>query len=249
MKIQVQEFKNIEPFLKILEEVNQEKDKKQIPVKDLLELLEDNSFSICGSKLSKDHFLSLNNTLGTLKKRFSTEFCDKKAKKVVEIIKEYRIFAGLEEPSDILAMLKACGGQLGEIDLSWNFEISDEIIKQIVKLYPKLELLSVGLLYGVETETFIGLKKLKSLKSLKIRGFGELDSDTMIKEVVSKLPNLEDLDLSGCDEVTDKGIMHLSELRHLKKIALCGDNVTTQGFINLLEKMGNIKKEDAILEK
>ena len=249
MKIQVQEFQKVEPFLKILEEVIQEKDKRQIPVKDFKKLLKENRFSINYAKLSKEQFLRLNKNFEALKRRFSTEFCDETSKKVVEALKKYHIFGGLEEVSDILAMLKACGGQLGEIDLSWNFETTDDVIKQIVRLYPRLEFLSAGLLCGVESESFMGIKKLKNLKGLEIQGFGKLDGDTMIKEVVSKLPNLEYLSLSNCDDVTDEGIKHLSQLKHLKKITLCGEKVTTQGFINLLDKMRTIKKEDAILEK
>ena len=242
MKIQVQEFKTVVPFLKVLDQVNQEKDPKQIPVKDLTSLLEENSYLINSTKLSSNELVGLDHAFAKLKTRFSTKVKGEEATKVLKAIKEFHLFKTLKQPSEILAMLKNCKGQLHEIDLSQNLKISDEIIREIPNLFPKLESLSVRLISKVKPESFIALKKLQNLKNLKIRGFIGLDANTMIEKVISQLQNLENLHLGSCEDVTEEGIKPIINLKNLKKLTVNGENITEKGLSDVVDKMKNLTK-------
>ena len=242
MKIQVQEFKQVGPFLKVLDQVNQEKDPKQVPVKDLTSLLEENSYLINSTKLSSKELVGLDHAFAKLKTRFSSEFKGEEATKVLKAVKGFHVFEGLEEPSDILSMLKACKGQLHEIDLSQNFDISDEIIQEICKEYPDLEFLSTGLLLDVHFKTLEEFMKLKNLRGLKIRSPGGEKENLIIEKVISNLSNLEYLHLGSCEHVTDEGIKPLSKLSKLKKLTVNGENITEKGLSDVVNKMKNLTK-------
>jgi len=233
MSIQFQKYQQVEPFLNTLNQVNQEKDPKRISLKDLSKFLNENSYFITSIKLIPKQVVGLDKALYTLKERLSTNFEKKKVAKVLAIIEGYNLFESIDEPSDILNMLKACKGNLHEINLAEKTELSDKVIRQIPVLFPNLESLSIGLLYGVMPPSFFALKELKNLRRLKIDGFGELEADVMIKKVISQLGSLENLNLENCRGVSNEGVKCLSSLKKLKELTLNNENVTSEKIIEL----------------
>ncbi|HEV3437127.1 MAG TPA: protein kinase [Gemmata sp.] len=58
---------------------------------------------------------------------------------------------------------------------------------------------------------------------------------------LSGLPGLEAIDLSGCTQVTDAGLMHLAQLRGLKAVGLSETQVTDSGVTLLLTRFPDLE--------
>ncbi len=58
---------------------------------------------------------------------------------------------------------------------------------------------------------------------------------------LSGLPGLEAIDLSGCTQVTDAGLMHLAQLRGLKAVGLSETQVTDSGVTLLLTRFPELE--------
>jgi hypothetical protein len=55
------------------------------------------------------------------------------------------------------------------------------------------------------------------------------------------LPGLEAIDLSGCRQVTDAGLMHLAHVRGLKAVGLADTQVTDSGLTLLLTRFPDLE--------
>jgi hypothetical protein len=67
------------------------------------------------------------------------------------------------------------------------------------------------------------------------------DADLAKLRSLSGLPGLEAVDLSGCRQVTDAGLMHLAQLRGLKAVGLSDTQVTDSGLTLLLTRFPDLE--------
>jgi serine/threonine protein kinase len=58
---------------------------------------------------------------------------------------------------------------------------------------------------------------------------------------LSGLPGLEAIDLSGCRQITDAGLMHLAQLRGLKAVGLADTQITDSGLTLLLTRFPDLE--------
>jgi len=78
---------------------------------------------------------------------------------------------------------------------------------------------------------------LKELKSLEDLGLGVTDITDMHLAQLSELTNLRRLFAGGnsTGPISDEGLRHLSRLKHLEELCVCGDWITAQGIAYLAE--------------
>src|SRR5205823_1885558 len=67
------------------------------------------------------------------------------------------------------------------------------------------------------------------------------DTDLAKLRSLSGLPGLEAVDLSGCKQVTDAGVLHLAQLRGLKAVGLSDTQVTDSGLALLLTRFPELE--------
>ena len=67
------------------------------------------------------------------------------------------------------------------------------------------------------------------------------DGDLARLRSLSGLPGLEAIDLSGCRNVTDAGLMHLAQLRGLKAVSLADTQVSDSGLTLLLTRFPDLE--------
>lgn len=67
------------------------------------------------------------------------------------------------------------------------------------------------------------------------------DSELAKLRTLSGLPGLEAIDLSGCRQVTDAGLMHLAQLRGLKAVGLADTQVSDSGLTLLLTRFPDLE--------
>ncbi|MFO0824355.1 MAG: protein kinase [Gemmataceae bacterium] len=67
------------------------------------------------------------------------------------------------------------------------------------------------------------------------------DTELAKLRTLSGLPGLEAVDLSGCHQVTDAGLMHLAQLRGLKAVNLSDTQVTDSGLSLLLTRFPDLE--------
>jgi hypothetical protein len=67
------------------------------------------------------------------------------------------------------------------------------------------------------------------------------DTELAKLRTLSGLPGLEAVDLSGCHQVTDAGLMHLAQLRGLKAVSLADTQVTDSGLTLLLTRFPDLE--------
>ena len=67
------------------------------------------------------------------------------------------------------------------------------------------------------------------------------DTELAKLKALAGLPGLEAIDLSGCTQVTDAGLMHLANLRHLKGVGLSDTRVTDSGVTLLLTRFPELE--------
>lgn len=79
-----------------------------------------------------------------------------------------------------------------------------------------------------------GLEHLKGLEKLRSLTLGREIQDADLERLAALLPNLEELDLRGCRQVTDAGLAHLPGLSKLQALWL-PDGITDAGLEPLAE--------------
>jgi serine/threonine protein kinase len=67
------------------------------------------------------------------------------------------------------------------------------------------------------------------------------DTELAKLRTLSGLPGLEAVDLSGCHQVTDAGLMHLAQLRGLKAVSLADTQVTDSGLTLLVTRFPDLE--------
>jgi serine/threonine protein kinase len=67
------------------------------------------------------------------------------------------------------------------------------------------------------------------------------DAELAKLRTLSGLPGLEAIDLSGCRQVTDAGLMHLAQLRGIKAVGLADTQVTDSGLTLLLTRFPDLE--------
>jgi hypothetical protein len=67
------------------------------------------------------------------------------------------------------------------------------------------------------------------------------DSELAKLRSLSGLPGLEAIDLSGCRQVTDTGVLHLAQLRSLKALGLGDTQITDSGLTLLLTRFPDLE--------
>ncbi len=67
------------------------------------------------------------------------------------------------------------------------------------------------------------------------------DTDLAKLRSLSGLPGLEAIDLAGCRQVTDAGLLHLAQLRGLKAVGLGDTQVTDSGLTLLLTRFPDLE--------
>ncbi|MFH1919071.1 MAG: hypothetical protein ABIP48_04170 [Planctomycetota bacterium] len=82
-----------------------------------------------------------------------------------------------------------------------------------------------------------GLEHLKGLEKLRSLTLGREIQDADLERLAALLPNLEELDLRGCRQVTDAGLAHIPGLSKLQALWL-PDGITDAGLEPLAEMKG-----------
>jgi len=118
----------------------------------------------------------------------------------------------------------------------WQRSFTDSALKQVKKV-SRLESLD---LEGTEAGG-AELAQLKDLPKLRTLVLGSATDDAQI-EVLRNLPALRELDLRGCRNVSDAGVLHLQGLTNLQTIWL-PRQVTEQGELRLLQKLPKCKTQ------
>lgn len=129
--------------------------------------------------------------------------------------------------------------QLTKLNLSECREITDEGIIEIARCCPNLANLNIG---SNKSITDGGLKYLPTLKNLMVLSLDQcsLITNGSIGEIAKRCTNLRKLNLSGCTQIADAGVLHLDNLPSLQTLTL-PDSLKLEGkklreYLNTLVK-------------
>lgn len=116
-----------------------------------------------------------------------------------------------------------------DLDLSLS-KITDTAISQLIDLN---KLTTLDLSYcDISCEGFLDLPPHENLSALNLRGSEVTDQGL---EIIAKVfPNLTDIDLYDCHKITDSGVLQLSVLKSLSRVAYRCQNPdeTIEDFLN-----------------
>lgn len=109
--------------------------------------------------------------------------------------------------------------------------------KELVLLgkHPSLQKLQIGYAPSVTDKGVAALRNCSTLSALEI-GYSPTVTDVSMK-VISRLPALEDLKLSGC-KISDMGVKELSAATQLKKLVLTGK--LSDSSLEIMSKLPNL---------
>lgn len=108
--------------------------------------------------------------------------------------------------------------------------IGDTSLMAISQLLPNLVTLDIRALFHVTKDTINEiLFNCCKLQNLNISDSGEIDDDSM-QLLAHSNPNLEFLDISDCEEITDEGVAWVISNCKLKSIKLNGTSVSKRGL-------------------
>lgn len=120
---------------------------------------------------------------------------------------------------------------LKELNLIWNIEISEEGIKDINTLsyLEKLNLNGSGI--RLAPTSFNSLGRLKSLVELQIEN-SPINNNTLVL-LCRSLKELRVLSVSGCRNLSDNGIVELSQVSNIVSLNLNYTNITNRSLTSL----------------
>lgn len=137
---------------------------------------------------------------------------------------------------DLISKLGRLDRNLKELSLR-NLEIENSILENILRFARSMEILDISncnsLTPGICEILKSHAPKLQSLKLFSL--FNAIDDKGL--ESLSEIPELSELDISLCTEVTDKGLINFSKnkIQKIKSINLTGlINITNNGIKSLL---------------
>ena len=120
-------------------------------------------------------------------------------------------------------------------------EIAADIWSQIFTLFPTIDTLDLGgLLMEERKNDLISLATLPQIKNLNM-GNGNFDDEN--SSVIARyLPNLTQLTILGCHNLTDQGLVYLSTLRNLTHLTISdlNDSMITRAGILALANLINL---------
>ena len=153
--------------------------------------------------------------------------------------------------NDFISKIGRLNENLKELSLR-NLEINNSIITNILKWGKNLEILDIssckGLSIGVCENIFICAK---SLKCLKLSNLKEVVTDGGL-ERISRIPTLEELDISLCSQITNVGLVSLAKNKNniLTSLDITGlINITNEGLCQLVSNnsMSLVKLKASLL--
>ncbi|KAL8559883.1 hypothetical protein ACOMHN_016929 [Nucella lapillus] len=115
-----------------------------------------------------------------------------------------------------------------------------------VLLVPALEHLNLEDVYLTQNTLRIVYTQCPHLKSLSLRNCSYIVTDSLLSQLTKKLPDLEFLNLTGCNHLTDRCVKSLvTNLPHLHTVGLSfNKGITETGVIHLLTAAPALKKVD-----
>jgi hypothetical protein len=84
-----------------------------------------------------------------------------------------------------------------------------------------------------------GLLHLQSFETLKVLWLQDTQVNDNVMPHIARFQSLEQLFLTGCEGVSDRAVVHLSELSNLKEISLWKTSVTQKGIESLQAALPN----------
>lgn len=132
--------------------------------------------------------------------------------------------------------------QLGELKKLrllkfWNTSLSAKSVDIIARSFPKMDYVCFVGVPWMDVNAARKLSEIKTLKFLELDWTG-LDDDCL--EVLSELPTLELIMISGCKGVTDKGLKHLHKHSgSIKYLYMKGTSATEEGVNELRRVIPN----------
>eukprot|EP00210_Caulerpa_lentillifera_P004685 g4470.t1 len=127
-------------------------------------------------------------------------------------------------------------GNLTHLDLSWN-QLHMDTLEQITQL-PKLHGLNLKNCLGVGDTLLEGLAAMGTIRSLNLSNTGITDDGLMLLNDLQ----LDQLNLSRCDNVTDDGMFWLQYCRSLQELDISGCHNITSGGLEQLQHLPNLKR-------
>jgi len=127
-------------------------------------------------------------------------------------------------------------GVLGNLKLALSgTEITDD---GLLRLHDADQLVGLELPSRITDRGFRHLHGLSRLRFLVASGTDLTDKG--LADVVQRLPLIEELDLSGCQQLTDRGLAQLSALKHLNELKL-DRTATGPNALNAIAKSARLK--------
>ncbi len=119
------------------------------------------------------------------------------------------------------------------LDLSpYRFKITDDILAQIIDLFPNIVSLNLFGCTSITDEGLKHVKRLTRLTSLNLGSCQQITDDGLVH--LRGLTQLTFLGLNSCQRITDTGIGHLNTLTNLRTLRLSGcSQITNAGLIHL----------------
>lgn len=146
----------------------------------------------------------------------------------------------------ISSVSELCSSSLKTLKLLDCYKVRDESILSLAKFCENLETLIIG---GCRDISDDSIKQLaasckSSLKNLRMDWCLNI-SDSSLSCILMQCRNLEALDISCCEEVTDAAFQGLGEVElSLKVLKVNCPNVTVAGIGNVLEKCNSLEYID-----
>lgn len=127
-----------------------------------------------------------------------------------------------------------------ELDLAMNPWITSAYLKFFIEKCPKIRKLSLKSLVNIDFKGFGLLKTLKGLEVLDLTKCSQIkDEDVLL--ICQSTPDLIQLDLEGCDRLTDRALDSVSRyLTKLETLNLSRLQITDIALIDLCHKLKNL---------
>ncbi|MBN1468558.1 MAG: hypothetical protein JW924_07515 [Fusobacteriaceae bacterium] len=122
-------------------------------------------------------------------------------------------------------------------------KINDESLSIILSKCTKLEALYCGNCLNITGNAFDRVPELTFLKKFASVGLTPI-TDEGVSLLLSKCPNLEELDLKGNSLITDKAFERVNSLPFLRKLNLSNTGISDRMVELLLSKCPNLKRRE-----
>ena len=147
--------------------------------------------------------------------------------------------------SGFISLLNIVGAQLRKLNLSF-LDISLSEISSLSKTLPNLEDLDISRCHNITETGFISLLNIVGARLRKLKMLNFRISLSEISSLTTTLPNLEDLDISECYDITETGFISLLNIvgAHLRKLDMSRLEISLSEISSLTTTLPNLEDLD-----